>query len=231
MATSGEIEKLLRPLLERRSDLVYLRRIICFVPFSRYLRGVAFELPPYPRFTRVACFANQLCNGSNDIDIVSDESVRIPKDWKGDVEGTSRRLCDELERDILPTIEPVTTLEEHLNRFPGSLGKEGLYRKEFLYGFQSACNACTHGDFERAEAVVAEALHPKKFFLGAPEVVTEEHRFGISVQERMAYFLMTLRKGKSETLELLHDWEAFSVKSMKLEKHWKPTPFPCELSR
>jgi len=224
MATSGEIEKLLRPLLERRSDLVYLRRIICFVPFSRYLRGVAFELPPYPRFTRVACFANQLCNGSNDIDIVSYESVRIPKDWKDDVETTSRKLCNELEMEILPTIEPVTNFEEHLKRFPRSLD---VYYPQ--YDFQFACAACTRGDFDRAEAVMTKLLDPKIFFFGVPEVVTEEHRFSRMDQERMAYFLMTLRKGESETLTLLHDWEAFSVKSMRLEKYWQPSPFPCEL--
>jgi len=45
----------------------------------------------------------------------------------------------------------------------------------------------------------------------------------------MAYLLMTLRKGKAGVLTLLHDWEAFSVKDMRAEKYWKPTPFPCEL--
>jgi hypothetical protein len=74
-----------------------------------------------------------------------------------------------------------------------------------------------------------ELLDPKIFILGVPEVVTEEHRFSMMDQERMAYFLMTLRKGKTEVLTLLHDWETFSVKSMKLEKYWEPQPFPCEL--
>jgi hypothetical protein len=76
---------------------------------------------------------------------------------------------------------------------------------------------------------MTELLDPKIFLLGVPEVVTEEHRFSMMRQERMAYLLMTLRKGRAETLTLLHDWEAFSVKSQRLEKYWKPTPFPCEL--
>jgi hypothetical protein len=27
----------------------------------------------------------------------------------------------------------------------------------------------------------------------------------------------------------LHEWEAYSVKQLKLEKYWQPTPFPIEL--
>src|SRR5439155_515456 len=45
---------------------------------------------------------------------------------------------------------------------------------------------------------------------------------------RMAYLLRTLRQSRKEILPLLHDWEAYSVKSQKLTKYWKPTPFPCE---
>ena len=29
---------------------------------------------------------------------------------------------------------------------------------------------------------------------------------------------------------LLHEWEAYSVKLMKLEKLWQPSPFPLELA-
>jgi hypothetical protein len=231
MATGGEIKKLLRPLLARRSDLVYWRRTICFVPFTRYLRGVTFVLPAYSKSTPMACFANQLCNGSHGLDGASFESARIPEDWKDDVEGTSRRLCDELEKDLLPKIEPVTSFEEHLKRFPESesLGAYKMSDKSRGIDFQFACNACTRGDFDGAEAAMIELLDPNTFILGVPEIVTEEHRFSMMRQERMAYFVKTLRKGRTEVLTLLHDWEAFSVKSMKLEKYWKPLPFPCEL--
>ena len=30
-------------------------------------------------------------------------------------------------------------------------------------------------------------------------------------------------------VRLLRDWEAYSVKRLKLEKLWEPTPFPLEL--
>jgi len=76
---------------------------------------------------------------------------------------------------------------------------------------------------------MTELLDPKNYFYGVPEVATEEHRYSRMRQERMAYLLMTLRKGKAGVLTLLHDWEAFSVKDMRAEKYWKPTPFPCEL--
>jgi len=227
MATSGEIKRLLRPLLARRSDLALARRAICFVPFSRYLRGIVFNWPAYSRSNRVLCFANQLCDGSHDASVASYESAQIPEDWKGDVEGTSRRLCEELEKDILPKIEPVTSFEEHLKRFPQSFHLPAKISDRHDFAF--ACDSCTYGDFDKAEAVMTELLDPKIPFYGVPEIVTEEHRFSRMRQERMAYLLMTLRKGKAETLNLLHDWEAFSVKDMRVEKYWQPSPFPCEL--
>jgi len=229
MATSGEIKKLLRPLLARRSDLVLERRAVFFVPFSRYLRGVFFEWPAYSRSNRVICFANQLCNGSHDASVASYESAQIPEDWKGDVEGTSRRLCEELEKDILPKIEPVTNLKEHLKRFPKSFHLPAEISDRYNFAF--ACDAATCGDFDRAEAAMIPLFDPKLAFHKLPETLIEEHRFSRMRQERMAYFLMTLRKGKAETLTLLHDWEAFSVKDKRMEKYWQPTPFPCELSR
>jgi hypothetical protein len=229
MPTAREIKKLLRPLLSRRSDLVQFRRSICFVPFTRYSRGVAFKMHLFSTRSLICPFANQLCDGAWDVDVVREGPAEIPENWEDDVEGTAQRLCAELERDILPTIEPVTSFEEHLKRFPRSLHVYEPSDRSDRYDFQFACTACTRGDFDRAEAVMTELLDPKIFFFGVPEVVTEEHRFAIPRQERMAYFLMTLRKGRAETLTLLHDWEAFSVKSMRLEKYWEPSPFPCEL--
>jgi hypothetical protein len=37
-----------------------------------------------------------------------------------------------------------------------------------------------------------------------------------------------LRTDRARIPRLLHDWEAFTVKSLKLTKYWKPTPFPCD---
>jgi len=229
MPKDREIKKLLRPLLSRRSDLVYFGRGICFVPFTRYLRGVVFKLHTHSTRSVITFFANQLCDGENSVNVALEGPAEIPEDWEDDVEATSRKLCDELERDILPMIEPVTNFEEHLKRFPRGLHVFDLSDKSDRYDFNLACDVCTRGDFDRAEAVMAELLDPKNPFYGAPEVVTEEHRFSMMRQERMAYLLMTLRRGKIEVLTLLHDWEAFSVKSMRVEKHWKPSPFPCEL--
>ncbi len=168
MATSGEIKNLLRPLLGRRSDLFYDRRRIYFVPFTQYLRGVAFKLPAYSRSTDMACFANQLCDGAHDINVASFESAQIPEDWKGDFDATSRKLCDELEKDILPTIEPVTNFEEHLKRFPQSRSLTPYKMPDRSRGvdFQFACNACTRGDFDAAEAAMIELLEPDTFFYG-----------------------------------------------------------------
>ena len=42
MATSRELEGLLKPLLARRPDLAFVGRTLFFQPFTHYLRGAAF---------------------------------------------------------------------------------------------------------------------------------------------------------------------------------------------
>jgi hypothetical protein len=40
---------------------------------------------------------------------------------------------------------------------------------------------------------------------------------------------MVLAQDKAGIAAKLHEWEAYTVKQLKLEKYWQPTPFPIEL--
>ena len=42
-------------------------------------------------------------------------------------------------------------------------------------------------------------------------------------------FQMVETENKPAIAALLHKWEAYSVKQLKLEKYWQKTPFPIEL--
>lgn len=222
MPDGRDLKILLRPLLSRRSDLAYTRRAICFVPFTRYLRGVAFMAYRWSPYSNVTCFSNQLCTGCPSEDICAEPLFRVTNRWKDDAEAISRKLCEELENRILPMVESITNVDEH-RKWWHSSGKADEP------DFDLACDACIRGDFDAAEALMTALIDAEPFSPLVPRLATEEHRLSGWEGERMAYLLMTLRTDRSQVLPLLHDWEAFSVKGCKAEKYWKPSPFPCEL--
>ncbi len=40
---------------------------------------------------------------------------------------------------------------------------------------------------------------------------------------------MVQAQDKAGIAAKLHEWEAYSVKQLKLEKYWQPSPFPIEM--
>jgi hypothetical protein len=221
MPTSRELKMLLRPLLQRRPDLAFVGRTLFFAPFTHYLRGVFF----YPRFYSSGAtpevFAQQLYRGWSGIDFSAWESpnaFRIEEDWKHNVAQTSQWLCDLLEQEVLPRIEPIVDFATHF---------ASPYRPKFLSPLAQAVAACTVGDFETAEAISTK--HVEVFDEWPLSSATDDVRYSDTIWWRMPYLLRTLRADRSKVIPLLHDWEAYSVNLNKMTKYWKSTPFPCEL--
>jgi hypothetical protein len=227
MATSRELKTLLRPLLQRRSDLAFVGRTLFFQPFTHYLRGVEFDTSSFGTTSRAFSFAHQLYNGQDCVDFhvgPTQHRYLVKPDWKNDPERTSEELCEEMELRALPPVEPIVDYVEHQK---ATAYLQGFHPKAPVRLFFLALGDCSVGDYDAAESKLTEFDQREREYLAA--AATEEHRYHINVLWRMAYLLRTLRQNRSEILPLLHDWEAFAVKSSKLTKYWKPTPFPCEL--
>jgi hypothetical protein len=145
-------------------------------------------------------------------------------DWKDNLERAAEELCEEMERHALPPVEPIVDYLEH-QKVPEYIG--GIDARAPIRVFVAALGDCTVGSFDDAESRLTE------FERYLPEysasAATEEHHYHGYPLWRMAYLLRTLRQGHGQVLPLLHDWEAYGAKSMKLTKYWKPTPFPCEM--
>lgn len=103
-------------------------------------------------------------------------------------------------------------------------------RKELpVFHFRMALGACYYGDYERARAVTVlyEHRHKVQWPL-MKELVTEEFKYAMYPPKRALYLAKMLRENEAGIPQLLHDWEKYSVETIKLTKWWTPTPFPCE---
>jgi hypothetical protein len=233
MPTSREIKGLLQPLLDRRPDLAFVGRTLFFAPITHYLRGVVFVAYWTTSASRVVSFASPLYNGHDDVDFGGQQnkqaSFHMERDWKDDLQKTSQNLCDRIESYSLPPIESLVDFSRHRRAPAYFFGYSARRPYPPGYGRQFALDACTKGNFDLAEEVLSESL--EGILPEIPEGDMEKFRQDISWLNRATYLLHLLRTDRSRILPLLHEWEAFKVKACKMTKYWKPSPFPCELSR
>jgi hypothetical protein len=230
MPTGPEIKVLLRPLLSRRPDLVLKGRLVFFAPFTHYLRGVGFDYTKFDGNGQLYYFVNHLCNGNPGVNMIEWRGAfrfKMNDSWDRDRERTSRALCDELEHWALPVVEPIIDFAEQRKRMPETWKSDG----SLDYYFAHALGYCTVGNFDAAEEMTSK-LYAR--LISIPRLYSKsEFPDGIRHHEawqwRMAHLHETLRTDRSQVLPLLHEWEEISVGLLKLMKHWKPTPFPCEL--
>ncbi len=231
MATARELRQLLRPLLKRRPDLALGRRELFFLPLTHYLRGVAFTVSRRSKRFEAHSIVSQLFNGSCGLpDDGNDHqpSYEVSESWVDDPERASAELCRHLEQRALPLVAAITGPREHENapEYMPLYFDDTPPLKFANYAFTVALGACFPGDFERAKRVLTDVLVYYGEFM--PTEATEEFRFGADLFGRMAYLLRLLRTERARIPQLLHDWEAYRVDSLKLTKYWKPTPFPCD---
>lgn len=226
MTTSRELKRLLQPLLAKRTDLAFVQRTLFIQPFTHYLRGAKFDIPRFSTASGAASFAHQLYNGQAVEDMHASKPYRyqIPQDWEEDLDRSSAILCDEMERRAIPAVEGIVDYVEH-QRSSNYFGlPPGLEISDAPHcAFTVALGECSVGDFDSAEKKLADIMRPHPH-----DAVIEVSRYTPYLRGRIAYLLGTLRKDRTKVLPLLHDWEAYAVKGMKLTKYWKPTPFPCE---
>jgi hypothetical protein len=227
MATSRDLRALLRPLLTQRSDLAFVGRTLFFRPFTHYLRGVEFMTSQFNTASRAISFAHQLYNGQDSPDFGHSRGYkyRMLDDWERNLDQTSASLCDAMERNGLPQVEGIVDYLEHQRRLDYLGLLPGLKISESpVCTFTVALGECSVGDFDSAEKRLSDIMRPSPL-----DAVIEVSRYSDYLRGRMAYLLGTLREDRSQVLPLLHDWEGYAVKGMKLTTYWKPTPFPCEI--
>jgi hypothetical protein len=229
MPTGRELKKLLDPLLTRRKDLAFVGRMLFLVPVAHYLRGAFFEISRFHNIPMSVTFVHQLCNGQNSVDTMGNHGQRryMMKDgWDADLKKASHELCERMEQYALPPVEHIVDHKQH-EASPAYIGGFVGDLKSPKYVFTAALGACSAGDFDAAERVMAHLRLLRDEY--PPSSASEDYRYSSLLFWRMAYLMRLLQEDRSRILPLLHDWEAHAVKGMRLTKYWKPTPFPAEL--
>lgn len=222
MTTVAQVRQVVQPLLQRNPDLALVGRAVVIKPIRHILRGIYIDRSLgrhsfTPRWAVVFLF---------------EPGAHLSFNWGGQLYSKSlgpwditnpdapTALCQEVEQIALPLLRPVETIDD----FVAFTSKE-RFRDTYLdfYEERKIFVDVARGDLDAARAICA-------YF--ATDRAKRRYASGMEEEyDRIANTLCPLITANNRfgLVRLLRDWEAHSVKRLKLDKLWEPTPFPLEL--
>lgn len=217
MTTVAQVRRAVRPLIQQHSDLANIGRFVMIKPVRHIWRAVFIEstIDPHafapcisvdilvPAETRRSRgFGQRIFRniyGPRDIRS-SDWDIRQPE--------TVKQMLDMIDNEALPKLYTINTFEDYF-AFISSFGREYTGHIQYLEVYIPAAN----GDLE---------LSRKNLERHAPILADFK-------EYRPKFYRALLDGDRFEIARILHEWEAVTVNTHKLEKIWERTPFPLEL--
>ena len=126
-----------------------------------------------------------------------------------------------IEEQALPLLRPIKTIDD----FVGFATKERFRHTHLdLYEHRKIFVDIARGDLDSARSICEYMATDRAKRLYLPMKMDEEY-------DRITKELCPLiaKRDRAGLAHLLHKYEEGSVRAMKLEKYWEPTPFPIEL--
>jgi hypothetical protein len=224
MTTAAQIKKLVKPLLQRHSDLALVRRWLFVKPVRHFARGILIDrqLDPEkfrPRWAVMHLFEVRRSIHLNWGELLYNEGAARPGSWRITEPDIGTALLREIETHALPVLRAMKSLDDYL-----AFVSQHYFRHQ-LFDWPDArfIVEVALGDLEVARATskanlaMWSTIRPHH-----DEDTRQEYR---RLRELCARLADDDRAGLAQ---LLHEWEAITVKNLKIEQLWEPTPFPLE---
>ena len=220
MTTVAQVKQVVQPLLQRNPDLVLVGRRVIIKPVRHILRGITLMRSINPSLF-IPAWA--VIFPFEPIDSFSlNWGERIYKvTWDVTNPDLPAKMCEAIEEQALPLLRPIETIDDFVGfateeRFCHTYLDQYEHRKIFV--------DIARGDLDSARSICEYMAtdHAKRKYL--PLKMDEEYN-------RITKELCPLiaKNDCAGLARLLHKYEEGSVRAMKLEKYWEPTPFPIEL--
>jgi hypothetical protein len=224
MTTVAQVKQVVQPLLQRNRDLALVGRMIVVKPIHHILRGIYVDrsLHPglfVPTWAVIFLFEPRKSLSYNWGERVYDPTGNV---WDiGDHDDLPTKMYEAIEEQALPLLRPINTIDDLI----GFTTKERFRHTHLnLYEHRKIFVDIARGNFDSARSIceyMATDQAKRKYL---PLKMDEEY-------ERITKKLCPLiaKNDRAGLARLLHKYEEGSVRAMKLEKYWEPTPFPIEL--
>jgi hypothetical protein len=220
MTTVAQVRQAVQPLLQRNPDLALVGRLVVVKPVRHILRGVSLGRSLDPLLfvpTWAVIFLFEPCDSFS---YNWGERVYGPSGvWDISDPDLPETMCLAIEEEALPLLRRVKTIDDFVSftsrdRFPQTFLDGYELRKIFV--------DAALGDFGAARSICSFLATEQAKRKHLPRMQEEYDRV---TKELCPLIAANDRPGLAR---LLHGYEAQSVKNLKLEKFWEPTPFPIE---
>jgi len=217
MTTVAQVRQAVQPLLQCNPDLALVGRLVVLKPVQHFIRGIYIDrsLDPLlfvPTWSILSLFETRL-------DIGFLWGGRVYGVWDITGPDVNARMCEAIEQKALPSMRSIKTIDDFVKftskeRFPDT--------HLDLYPASKIFVDVARGDLEAASAICAYMATDRAKGWYLPDM---QDKYDRVTKELCPLIAANDRPGLAR---LLHGYEAQSVKNLKLEKLWEPTPFPIE---
>ncbi|WP_341987225.1 hypothetical protein [Azorhizobium sp. AG788] len=221
MTTAKQVQALMKPLVERHSDLAIVGRYVFLHPIQHFVRGIYIDRSLDKDAFDPDWGVTMLFRPGNSLATAWETYISAPKVgvWNINRPTTQQDMIRQIEDNALPVLRQITTMDEFVafasdERFPGRSWKAWSLTRLI---FQAAL-----GDLDAARATCDKLSELR--YIPRDTASREIH---LTIIEGLAPLLE--RNDRTAIGNLLRAWEAARVKKHKMEKYWQPTPFPLEL--
>lgn len=225
MTTAAQIKKLVRPLLDRHSDLVLMGNWIYLKPVHHFARAILVDRTSSadqfsPRWVAIHLFEWRkhltLSWGS----FLSNKRSPNRGVWQMSQPDIGEALIEAIEQQALPWLRAMATLDLYLDFVSQNLNRGHLYDR----GPAQIIVHVAVGHIDAARALAER--NAELWSVDKPEYDEDDKAMLRRLRQLCAFLKSDDRAGLAR---LLHTWEAETVKNFKIEHLWEPTPFPLEL--
>ncbi|MPZ37931.1 MAG: hypothetical protein GEU95_07675 [Rhizobiales bacterium] len=220
MTTIAQVKQVVQPLLQRNPDLALVGRRVIIKPIHHILRGISIGRSINPALFIPAWAVVFLFEPRDSLSLNWGERI-YKVTWDVADPDLPTKMCEAIEEQALPLVRPIKTIDD----FVGFATKE-RFRDTYLdlYEHRKIFVDIARGDLESARSICEYMATDRAKHRYLPLKMDEE--YNRITKELCPLIAANDRPGLAR---LLHKYEEGSVRAMKLEKYWEPTPFPIEL--
>jgi hypothetical protein len=217
---------MVRPLLESNADLVLVGRMIYLKPVHHFARAVLIGRTSSanrfsPRWTVIHLFEVRRIFTLNWGDYLDELLPGLHGfNWPTDAPSIAEGLCQAIEKQALPWLRTMSTLDLFLAFVSQNLFRHHMYDK----GDAEVIVRVAQGYVDAARKICEQQI--ERWSTDKPHYDADDRAHFRRLRELHPLVMKDDRTGLAR---LLHAWEAETAKNFKIEHLWEPTPFPLEL--
>ena len=221
MTTASQVKRALKPLLLRHPDLALVNRTIVVKPVRHVLRGILIDRTGnVDRFTP-KWFAVHLFEQLHFTPLSWGSEIhrRSPSLWRWSNPQDLPLLFEKIETEALPQLQTISTIDS----FADFVSAHRFRHQLFEWPHRKVILDVAQGNLDSARTICARSINCR-----------DEETYGRDEEDRAQ--LRRLKQlcslladdDRAGMAKLLHEWEAQTVRNLKIEHLWEPTPFPLE---